>query len=144
MLAIVLATLVLLGVDALPSWAVTTRLTIGTGTASCPAGYVCLWTLNNFTGNGYAFFNSETDYSALPYPFDVIDNNSWSFYNHGNTDDIAFYRNANYGGPSTFILCKGVAVAQLPVNSDVDPPDTAEPGEGWRDSITSHHFGVWC
>jgi hypothetical protein len=125
-----------------PAQAVTTRLTIGPGLGSCPAGYVCLWTLNNFTGTGYAFYNSETDYSTLPAPFNGIQDNSWSFYSHGNTYDIKFYRD-NYWGGDSFVLCRGEAIAYLPSNSTM-PQSGAEPGRGWRDAVTSHHFGAWC
>jgi hypothetical protein len=109
---------------------------------------VCLWTLNNFTGSGYAFFNSETNYGALPYPFSIIQDNSWSFYNHGATSDIEFYRDSGYGGDH-FVLCKGQSIAALPSNSLINPPTrrsdgTYEPGRPWRDQITSHHFGAWC
>ena len=133
---------------ATPAHAVTTRLTIGAGLSSCPAGYVCLWTLNGYTGSGYAFYNSETDYSTLPAPFNGIQDNSWSFYNHGNTSDIMFFRDANYGG-DWFVLCRGDAIAQLPANSSL-PTSTnpsggdTEPGRGWRDSVSGHHFGAWC
>ena len=134
--------------NVLPAHAVTSRMTIGSGLASCPSGYVCLWTLSNFTGSGYAFFNSETNYAGLPAPFNGIQDNSWSFYNNGATSDIEFYRDANYSGGS-FVLCKGQSIAALPPNSSINPPTlrsdgTNEPGRPWRDQISSHHFGTWC
>lgn len=122
--------------------AVTTRLIIGSGKSSCPAGYVCLWTLNDFTGTGYAFYNSESDYSTLPSPFNGIQDYSWSFYSHGNTYDIKFYRHAGQSGEG-FVLCRGEAIASLPANSTL-PTVSSEPGRGWRDQVSSHKFGAWC
>jgi len=131
-----------------PAAAVTTRLIIGSGWQSCPAGYVCLWTLNDYTGTGYAFYNSETDYATLPAPFNGIQDNSWSFYNNGNTSDIMFFR-ANLYGQDWFVLCKQTGIPELPSNSVL--PTTGNPvgaeteaGRGWRDTISSHHFGAWC
>jgi Peptidase inhibitor family I36 len=124
--------------------AVTTRMTIGPGLASCPAGYVCLWPLSDFAGGGYAFFNSESNYATLPSPFNAINNNSWSFYSHGNTYDIRFHRGSGWTG-DTFVLCRGLAIAFIPPNADIDPPaGTSWPGFGWRDQISSHKFGDFC
>lgn len=121
-----------------PGQAAAARLQINDGLSSCPAGYVCLWVLDNFRGGGYAFYNSENDYFDLPAPFNGIYQNSWSFYNHGNTHDIRFFRWANYSGDN-FVLCRNDYIPELPHNSDVDPP-ASEPGEGWRDQITGHRF----
>jgi hypothetical protein len=126
-----------------PAAAANARLTIGPGLASCPAGYVCLWTLDNFQGSGYAFFNSESNYTSLPAPFNGIQDNSWSFFNNGNNYDIRFSRHIGYGGDS-WILCKKAAVAVLPYNSEVNPPTWSEPGNGWRDNVSSHKFGAFC
>jgi len=125
-----------------PASAVTTRLQIGNGSGSCPAGYVCLWTLSNYTGQGYAFYNSETDYNTLPAPFNGIQDNSWSFYNNGNTSDIMFFR-AHLYQQDWFVLCKGTGIPALPSNGEL-PSASSEPGRGWRDTISSHHFGAWC
>lgn len=125
-----------------PATALATRMIIGQGLASCPAGYVCLWSLSNFSGTGYAFYNSEFDYFSLPAPFNGIDDYSWSFYSHGNTYDIRFFRGSQSG--DSFILCKGTWIAELPDNSQVNPPATYEPGLGWRDEISSHKFGAFC
>lgn len=131
-----------------PAFALDVRRTIGNGAASCPGGYVCLWTLENYTGQGYAFFNSETDYATLPAPFNNIQDNSWSFFNNGNTSDITFFR-ANLYGQDWFVLCKGTGMPWVPFNSDLPQPGNPngaenEPGRGWRDTISSHHFGKWC
>ena len=138
MLVTVTATLV----ASSPAQAVTTRLTIGVGKASCPAGYVCLWTLSNYQGTGYAFYNDELNYATLPSPFNAIQDNSYSFYSHGNTSDIRFFRNSNLTNDA-FLLCRGESIDYLPPNADVDPP-ASEPGEGWRDAISSHDFGAFC
>ncbi|MFG2043787.1 peptidase inhibitor family I36 protein [Dactylosporangium sp. NPDC048998] len=127
---------------AAPALAVTTRMTIGNGSGSCPLGYVCLWTLDNYTGTGYAFYNSETDYSTLPAPFNNIQDNSWSFYNNGQTSDITFYRDYGYGG-DWFVVCKQTGIPSLPSNSTL-PTWTNEPGRGWRDHVSSHRFGAYC
>ena len=149
--AIVLAVACLLGlvrVAGTAEAAAATRLTIGTGWQSCPAGYVCLWTLNNYSGQGYAFFNSELDYQTLPAPFNAIQDNSWSFYNNGNTSDIRFFR-ANQYGQDWFVLCKQMGIPELPPNSALPTPGNPpgaenEPGRGWRDVVSSHNFGAWC
>ncbi|MGN9913627.1 peptidase inhibitor family I36 protein [Phytohabitans sp. LJ34] len=142
----VLLAIVLVAVTAVsglrPATALATRMIIGPGLASCPAGYVCLWTFSNFTGTGYAFFNSEYDYYSLPAPFNGIENFSWSFYSHGNTHDIRFFRDTQSG--DSFILCKGTWIAELPSNAEVTPPAAYEPGRGWRDTISSHKFGAFC
>jgi hypothetical protein len=131
-----------------PAFAVTPMLTIGSGVGSCPAGYVCLWTLSDYTGAGYAFYNSETDYATLPAPFSSIENFSWSFYNNGTSSDIMFFRDRLYLG-DWFVLCRQTGIPVLPSNSDLPrvgkPPGAeTEPGRGWRDQISSHHFGAWC
>ena len=130
-----------------PAQAVVTRKIIGTGLASCEAGYVCLWTLNDFSGTGYEFYNSESNYSALPSPFNVIDNNSWSFYNNGTScsgcQDVRFYR--GNGSGDSFILCMGESIGTLPPNLNVDPPvATGRGGDGWRDDVSSHVWGGFC
>lgn len=129
----------------LPAQALEARLLIGTGLSSCPAGYVCLWKSDNYLGQGYAFYNDEGNYSVLPAPFNGINNTSFSFYNHGNFSDIRFFRDGDPLGHS-FLLCKGESIAFLPLNVDVDPPvGTAnEPGNGWRDQVSGHDFGVFC
>jgi hypothetical protein len=143
--AIVAATLAAVTVVS-PAHAATARLTIGTGKASCPGGYVCLWTLNNYTGTGYAFFNSEVDYAALPSPFNSIQDNSWSFYNNGfagSFEDVHMYQDRNQTGMN-FVLCRGDAIPELPPNAEVNPPTTTLPGRGWRDRVSSHKWGDFC
>jgi hypothetical protein len=118
-------------------------MTIGAGLSSCPAGYVCLWILSDFQGTGYAFFNTENNYATLPAPFNGINDFSWSFYSHGNTHDIRFYREAHSG--DSFVLCRGEAISFIPPNFEVWPPTgSGEPGRGWRDQISSHRFGRYC
>jgi hypothetical protein len=143
-LAVVLAVAgaVGIGVAAVPALAADARRTIGNGIASCPEGYVCLWTLTNYTGQGYAFFNSETDYGTLPAPFNGIQDYSWSFYNNGKFSDILFFRDHLYQG-DWFVLCKQTGIPYLPPNGEL-PTAGNEPGRGWRDQISSHHFGAWC
>lgn len=129
-----------------PAKAAAARMTIGTGKASCPQGYVCLWTLSNYTGQGYAFFNTEDSYAVLPSPFNGINNNSYSFYNRGDAgsvEDVRLYRGDNRTGDN-FVLCRGDSIPELPPNSDVDPPDTNWPGRGWRDQVSGHTWGSYC
>lgn len=128
-----------------PGYAATARLTIGQGLSSCPPGYLCLWTLNNFSGTGYAFFNSEANYVTLPAPFNGIQDYSWSFYNNGyagSYEDVALFRDINYSG-DRLTLCRGSSIAYLPANYTL-PQSTAEPGRGWRDQVSSHQWGMWC
>jgi hypothetical protein len=128
-----------------PASAVTTRLTIGSGLSSCPAGYVCLWPSENFQGTGYAFYSDEPDYNALPSPFNAVDNHSLSFYSHGNTYDIRFYRYPGNTGDA-FVLCKGDSIAALPLSADTDttPGSWYRTGKGWRNQISGSDFGAWC
>lgn len=123
--------------------AVETRLQIGTGYQSCPLGYVCLWTQSNYTGSGYAFYNSESNYATLPLPFRNIQDYSWSFYNNGQYNDIRFFLHVDYSGHS-FILCKQRGIPELPPNTNVDPSDLTYNGHGWRDRVSSHKFGNYC
>ena len=117
--------------------AVTTIIQVNPCKASCPAGYVCLWPLNDFPGTGVGFYSDEDNYATLSSTYNFIQDNSWSMYSHGNTYDVRFFANAGYSGRS-FVLCKGDAISELPLNSWV------KPGTGWRDTISSHDFAAIC
>jgi hypothetical protein len=127
-----------------PARAATARLTIGAGKASFPQGYVCLWVLSDYTGTGYAFFNSETNYATLPAPFNGIQDNSWSFYNNGfagSVEDVRLFRNAGQAGEE-FVLCRGDAIPYLPPNGEL--PQSGSNALGWRDTVSSHKWGDFC
>ncbi|OJF10938.1 hypothetical protein BG844_29330 [Couchioplanes caeruleus subsp. caeruleus] len=131
-----------------PARAAESRMLIGEGWQSCPAGYVCLWAFSDYTGRGYAFFNSEVDYATLPSPFNGIQDDSRSFYNNGNTSDVRFYR-ANQFGQDWLELCKQTGIPKLPPTTDLPttsalPGADTEPGRGWLDVVSSHRFGEWC
>jgi len=100
----------------------------------------------DYTGGGYAFFNTEDSYAVLPAPFNSINNNSYSFYNHGeagSVEDVRLYRGDNRTG-DTFLLCRNDSISELPPNADVDPPDANWPGRGWRDQVSGHTWGNYC
>jgi hypothetical protein len=128
-----------------PASAATSRITVGAGSSSCPAGYVCVWVLGGYQGSGYGFFNSETNYAALPSPFSNANNNTWSFFNNGHAgsfEDVRMYRDSGQVGDQ-FVLCRGDAIPDLPANSSL-PSNTSFPGRGWQDQVTSHKWGDFC
>lgn len=124
-----------------PAPAQTSRLLIGEGTGSCPAGYFCLWALRNYTGRGVAFYNSESNYAALPSTFSFINDWAWSVYNHGNTHDIRVGRDASLNG-GTFVVCRGDAIPDLTIGRSIG----VMPGDKWADRPSSHQFylSIWC
>ena len=74
---------------------------------------MCLWLLGAFNGTGYGFYNSESNYASLPYPFSLTNDNTWSFYNNGlagAVDDVRFYRESGLSGDQ-FVLCRGDAIS---------------------------------
>lgn len=144
-LVVTVVALAITGALASPVRAATSRITVAAGKGSCPVGYVCLWLLGAFNGTGYGFYNSESNYASLPYPFSLTNDNTWSFYNNGlagAVDDVRFYRESGLSGDQ-FVLCRGDAISDLPPNGNL-PQITWYPGRGWRDAISSHKWGDYC
>ncbi|GGR08970.1 peptidase inhibitor family I36 protein [Kitasatospora griseola] len=52
--------------------------TTTSGTADCPAGYLCVWDQINYQGNMYKFSGENFSWSAW-----AINNHDSSWYNHG-------------------------------------------------------------
>jgi len=113
----------------------TSIISVGNGTASCPAGYVCLWEHADYTGRGIGFYNDYSNYYSLSAPFNWLPGRASSLYNHGNSYDVRFFWYTNYGGRS-FVLCRGDAVSQLPRDDElpIGSPRT------WNDEIASHDW----
>lgn len=113
----------------------TAIISVGNGTGSCPAGYVCLWEHANYTGRGVGFYGDHASYYTLAAPFNWLPGNASSLYNHGNSYDVRFFWSTYYTGRS-FVLCRGDAVSQLPRDDElpVGSPRT------WNDEIASHDW----
>jgi hypothetical protein len=79
---------------------------IGSGTGSCPSGYTCLWPNTNYGGRGVAFYGDETNFRALPSPYNSIQDDASSAYNNGRTHSVRLAVDAN-GGGNTFTLARG-------------------------------------
>src|SRR5262245_54878178 len=113
----------------------TSIISVGQGTGSCPAGYVCLWEHPNYTGRGVGFYGDNANYNALAAPHDWLAGRASSLYNHGNSYDVRFFWLANYSGRS-FVLCRGDAVSQLPEDAELP----AGSPRTWNDEIAAHDW----
>ena len=113
----------------------TAIISVGQGTGSCPAGYVCIWEHASYTGRGIGFYNDYSNYYNLGSPFNWLPGASSSLYNHGNTSDVRFFWLTSYRGRS-FVLCRGDSVAQLPRDDELP----AGSSRTWNDEIASHDW----
>ncbi|HWD09280.1 MAG TPA: peptidase inhibitor family I36 protein, partial [Actinomycetota bacterium] len=90
-------------------------LLIGSGPASCPRGYVCVWERPDYEGRGVAIFGTERDWNAFPSDDGFILDQVQSAFNNGYPDrlpDVAFYPSELYGG-SPVIVLNGVRLPDL-------------------------------
>jgi hypothetical protein len=103
-----------------------TRILVGQGTSSCPAGYACFWEAANFQGRGVGFYNSEPRWNTMSAPYGFINDIASSAFNNGTSGmQISMCQHPNYGG-HCISLARGWTF-----------PDLSHPSLNMNDTISS-------
>ncbi|MFB7509630.1 peptidase inhibitor family I36 protein [Streptomyces broussonetiae] len=82
-----------------------------TSAAACPAGYFCVWTGPNFTGQRFTFSGDDEEWES------AVSHKDTSWANHGVSgpgvkDHVKVYSGRDHTGDVTLCLAPGQEVAQ--------------------------------